>query len=165
MFLSWLFVQLSSSNHLSAANPWKLKEIDNCPYPTQNTFSSTLEQKALVIHNLHSNKNTSSSSEQQALINPTQNMTQEEVMVNPVTYLSKKTSSSSVNQAPVKPFPLNFADSGPSQTKIQPEILSLQLCEQKDGINSTENIIPMNMEQHVLDYFPSPYLSKNTFST
>ena len=89
----------------------------------------------------------------------------QEVMVNPVTYLSKKTSSSSVNQAPVKPFPLNFADSGPSQTKIQPEILSLQLCEQKDGINSTENIIPMNMEQHVLDYFPSPYLSKNTFSS
>ena len=129
----------------------------NCLYPTQNTFSSTLEQKALVIHNLHSNKNTFSSFDQQALINPTQNMNQE-VMVNPVTYLS------SVNQAPVQPFPLNFADSGPSQTKIQPENLSLQLCEQKDVINSTENIFPMNMEQQVLD-FPSPYLSKNTFSS
>ena len=54
----------------------------------------------VVIHNLQSNKNSSTSLEQQALINPTQNMN--DVMVNQDPYLSKKTSSSSVNQAPVK---------------------------------------------------------------
>ena len=122
MFLFWLFVQLCSSNHMSAVNPWKLKSNDELSLPKSEhiLLQCSLNQQALVIHNPHSNKNISFSLEQQALINPTQNMKQE-VIVNPDPYISKKTSSSSVNlpcQTDQEPFPLNFEDSGPIQTKI-----------------------------------------------